>query len=144
MIPPTMAPMKPAAQIPMSSHKKGIPQIHRPLMDDDVIVDPEVFKRVYSFQRFINNETLCLGGSMLNLDTRYIQHENMHHASSSFHDAGRIHRADARSRTKHRCSKVPENPPRKARALHGNPVTMQQGSRVPREHEDPRASHRIR
>lgn len=49
---------------------------HIVFMDDDVIVDPEVFKRVYSFQRFINNEKLCLGGSMLNLDTRYIQHEN--------------------------------------------------------------------
>ncbi|GAP98472.1 galactofuranosyl transferase [Leptolyngbya sp. NIES-2104] len=49
---------------------------HIIFMDDDVIIDPEVVKRVYSFQRLINSKTLCLGGSMLKLDTKYIQHEN--------------------------------------------------------------------
>lgn len=45
-------------------------------MDDDVVIAPEVFERIYNFQRFINEKSLCIGGSMLKLDNKYIQHEN--------------------------------------------------------------------
>ncbi len=48
---------------------------HITLMDDDVIIDPEVFERIYSFQYFAKNRMLCLGGSMLKLDSKYTQHE---------------------------------------------------------------------
>lgn len=44
-------------------------------MDDDVVIAPEVFERIYNFQRVINDKSLCTGGSMLKLDSKYIQHE---------------------------------------------------------------------
>ncbi|OUL17491.1 glycosyltransferase [Nostoc sp. 106C] len=45
-------------------------------MDDDVVVAPEAFERIYNFQRIINDKSLCIGGSMLKLDNKYVQHEN--------------------------------------------------------------------
>ncbi|YAF95794.1 MAG: glycosyltransferase family 2 protein [Nodularia sp. CChRGM 3473] len=49
---------------------------HIIFMDDDVIISPEVFERIYNFQTVANDESLCIGGSMLKLDDQYIQHEN--------------------------------------------------------------------
>lgn len=49
---------------------------HIIFMDDDVVLAPEVFERIYNFQRVINDNSLCIGGSMLRLDSKYIQHEN--------------------------------------------------------------------
>lgn len=45
-------------------------------MDDDVVIAPEVFERIYNFLRVINEKSLCIGGSMLKLEGKYIQHEN--------------------------------------------------------------------
>ncbi|OKH49290.1 glycosyltransferase [Scytonema sp. HK-05] len=45
-------------------------------MDDDVVVAPEAFERIYNFQRVINENNLCICDSMLQLDGKYIQHEN--------------------------------------------------------------------
>ena len=49
---------------------------HIVFMDDDVVVDPEVFERIYNFQKVAYDKSLCIGGSMLRLDTKYIQYEN--------------------------------------------------------------------
>ena len=49
---------------------------HIVFMDDDVVINPEVFERIYNFQTVAHNQNLCLGGSMLRLDTKYIQYEN--------------------------------------------------------------------
>ncbi|MBW4648111.1 MAG: glycosyltransferase [Kastovskya adunca ATA6-11-RM4] len=49
---------------------------HIIFMDDDVVVDPEVFQRFYYFLRASSDQSLCVGGSMLKLDTQYIQQEN--------------------------------------------------------------------
>lgn len=49
---------------------------HIIFMDDDVVVAPEALERIYNFQRVINNKSLCIGGSMLKLDNKYVQHEN--------------------------------------------------------------------
>ncbi|MBW4644538.1 MAG: glycosyltransferase [Goleter apudmare HA4340-LM2] len=49
---------------------------HIIFMDDDVIIYPEIFTRIYNFQSLANNQDLCIGGSMLRLDTKYMQHEN--------------------------------------------------------------------
>ena len=49
---------------------------HIIFMDDDVVIAPEVFERIYNFQRLTNEKNLCIGGGMLKLDTQYIQHEN--------------------------------------------------------------------
>ncbi|WYL96433.1 MAG: glycosyltransferase [Gloeotrichia echinulata IR180] len=49
---------------------------HIIFMDDDVIIYPEVFERIYNFQMVTNDKSLCTGGSMLKLDCQYIQHEN--------------------------------------------------------------------
>jgi GT2 family glycosyltransferase len=49
---------------------------HIIFMDDDVVINPEVFERIYSFQRVIIDKNICLGGSMLKLDSQHIQHEN--------------------------------------------------------------------
>jgi GT2 family glycosyltransferase len=49
---------------------------HIIFMDDDVVVAPEAFERIYNFQRVINDKSVCTGGSMLKLDKKYIQHEN--------------------------------------------------------------------
>jgi GT2 family glycosyltransferase len=49
---------------------------HIIFMDDDVVIYPEVYERIYNFQRFVNNKDICIGGSMLKLDSQYIQHEN--------------------------------------------------------------------
>ncbi len=49
---------------------------HIIFMDDDVVVAPEVFERIYNFKKVASDRSLCIGGSMLRLDTKYIQHEN--------------------------------------------------------------------
>jgi GT2 family glycosyltransferase len=49
---------------------------HIIFMDDDVVIAPEVFERIYNFQVVANDNRLCIGGSMLKLDTKHIQHEN--------------------------------------------------------------------
>ncbi len=49
---------------------------HIIFMDDDVVIAPEVLERIYNFQSVINDRTVCIGGSMLKLDSQYIQHEN--------------------------------------------------------------------
>lgn len=49
---------------------------HIILMDDDVVISPEALERIYNFQRVINDKSLCIGGSMLKLDNKYVQHEN--------------------------------------------------------------------
>ena len=49
---------------------------HIIFMDDDVVIAPEVFERLYNFQRVINDKDICIGGSMLKLDSQYMQHEN--------------------------------------------------------------------
>ncbi len=49
---------------------------HIVFMDDDVVIAPEVFERIYNFQSVVNDKSLCIGGSMLKLDSQYIQHEN--------------------------------------------------------------------
>lgn len=49
---------------------------HIIFMDDDVVICPEVFERIYNFQKVINDNNICIGGSMLKLDSKYIQHEN--------------------------------------------------------------------
>lgn len=49
---------------------------HIIFIDDDVVIAPEVFERIYNFQTVIADEKLCIGGSMLKLDRQYIQHEN--------------------------------------------------------------------
>lgn len=49
---------------------------HIVFMDDDIVIYPEVFERLYNFQRVINEKSICIGGSMLKLDSKYIQHEN--------------------------------------------------------------------
>ncbi|MBW4563375.1 MAG: glycosyltransferase [Mojavia pulchra JT2-VF2] len=49
---------------------------HIILMDDDIIIAPESLERIYNFQKVNNQKDLCLGGSMLKLDSKYIQHEN--------------------------------------------------------------------
>ncbi|HEY9637156.1 MAG TPA: glycosyltransferase [Coleofasciculaceae cyanobacterium] len=49
---------------------------HIIFMDDDVVIAPEVFERIYNFQMLINDKDMCIGGSMLKLDSKYIQHEN--------------------------------------------------------------------
>lgn len=49
---------------------------HIIFMDDDVVVAPEVFERIYNFQSAARDQNLCIGGSMLRLDAKYIQHEN--------------------------------------------------------------------
>lgn len=48
---------------------------HIIFMDDDVLIDPEVIERIYRFFIVSNDKDLCLGSSMLRLDTKYIQHE---------------------------------------------------------------------
>lgn len=49
---------------------------HIIFMDDDVIIYPEVFERIYNLQMVANDKSLCTGGSMLKLDSQYTQHEN--------------------------------------------------------------------
>lgn len=49
---------------------------HIIFMDDDVIIHPEVLTRIYKFQQLAKEGELCIGGSMLRLDTPYMQHEN--------------------------------------------------------------------
>ncbi len=49
---------------------------HIIFMDDDVVIAPEVFERIYNFQTLTTEKSLCIGGSMLKLDTPYMQHEN--------------------------------------------------------------------
>ncbi|WP_414564751.1 MULTISPECIES: glycosyltransferase [unclassified Anabaena] len=49
---------------------------HIILMDDDVVIAPEVFERIYNFQNVASDANFCFGGSMLLLDNQYIQHEN--------------------------------------------------------------------
>ncbi|BAY06970.1 glycosyltransferase family 2 protein [Calothrix sp. NIES-2098] len=49
---------------------------HIIFMDDDVVIAPEAFERIYNLQRVLNDKSLCIGGSMLKLDRKYIQHEN--------------------------------------------------------------------
>lgn len=48
---------------------------HILLMDDDVLFDPEIIKRLWNFVSLINQKNICIGGSMLRLDKKYIQHE---------------------------------------------------------------------
>lgn len=48
---------------------------HILLMDDDVLFDPEMFERLWNFISLINQKNICVGGSMLRLDKKYMQHE---------------------------------------------------------------------
>ncbi|MCU0533471.1 MAG: glycosyltransferase [Hydrococcus sp. Prado102] len=49
---------------------------HIIFMDDDVVIIPEAFERIYNFKKVTNEKSLCIGGSMLKLDIKYIQNEN--------------------------------------------------------------------
>lgn len=48
---------------------------HIILMDDDVLFEPEILERTWSFLSVVNQKDICLGSSMLRLDKKYIQHE---------------------------------------------------------------------
>jgi galactofuranosylgalactofuranosylrhamnosyl-N-acetylglucosaminyl-diphospho-decaprenol beta-1,5/1,6-galactofuranosyltransferase len=48
---------------------------HTILMDDDIVIEPEVFDRLWNFFSVANQPNLCVGGSMLRLDKKYIQNE---------------------------------------------------------------------
>lgn len=47
---------------------------HIILMDDDVTLEPEIFDRLWHFLSFITDSNLSIGGAMLRLDKKNIQH----------------------------------------------------------------------
>lgn len=49
---------------------------HAVFVDDDVILEPQVFERLCSFLGVVRDRSLCVGGSMIKQDSKYIQHEN--------------------------------------------------------------------
>ncbi|HEY9691943.1 MAG TPA: glycosyltransferase [Oculatellaceae cyanobacterium] len=49
---------------------------HVIFMDDDILIDPEILIRLHNFLNLAIDSQLCIGGSMLRLDEKYIQHEN--------------------------------------------------------------------
>lgn len=59
--------------IEVANHHRGFSHIL--LMDDDVLFDPEVILRLSNFLSVINQDDICVGGDMLRLDKKHIQHE---------------------------------------------------------------------
>ncbi|MBK1990752.1 glycosyltransferase [Sphaerospermopsis aphanizomenoides BCCUSP55] len=48
---------------------------HIILMDDDVLFEPESLNRLWNFVSVSSEPDICIGGSMLRLDKKFIQHE---------------------------------------------------------------------
>jgi galactofuranosylgalactofuranosylrhamnosyl-N-acetylglucosaminyl-diphospho-decaprenol beta-1,5/1,6-galactofuranosyltransferase len=48
---------------------------HILLMDDDIVFDPLIIKRLWSFLSVSNHSNICFGGSMLRQDKKYLQYE---------------------------------------------------------------------
>ena len=54
---------------------------HVLMMDDDIVFEPDVLKRTITFLSVLREEyrDLCIGGGMLRLDKRFLQHESGGH-----------------------------------------------------------------